>query len=298
MLDEVLDEAAWQARAAEHAERVDAFVQPHLARRESRVKHPVHDFLFAYYSQRPAQLRRWHPGFGVGLGGDASAYAGLKGYVVSSGSTHDDPSALETTTVSAEHVASQRPLLESLHRLLAATAGRTPHFGCFGMHEWAMVYRLSDDETRHADWPLRLGAHGTDAVVESHRIACSHFDAYRFFTGPARPLNTLSPTSADRPAFEQPGCLHAGMDLYKHAFRLTPMICSDLVADCFELARDIRVLDMRAAPYDLADLGFEPIRVETAEGKQEYAAAQRGFAERGAPLRARLVAECERLLAV
>jgi hypothetical protein len=55
---------------------------------------------------------------------------------------------------------------------------------------------------------------------------------------------------------------------------------------------------MRAAPYDLADLGFEPIRVETAEGKQEYAAAQRGFAERGAPLRARLVAECERLLAV
>ena len=213
MLDEVLDEAAWQARAAEHAERVDAFVQPHLARRESRVKHPVHDFLFAYYSQRPAQLRRWHPGFGVGLGGDASAYAGLKGYVVSSSSTHDDPSALETTTVSAEHVASQRPLLESLHRLLSATAGRTPHFGCFGMHEWAMVYRLSDDETRHADWPLRLGAHGTDAVVESHRIACSHFDAYRFFTGPARPLNTLSPTSADRPAFEQPGCLHAGMDL-------------------------------------------------------------------------------------
>ena len=31
------------------------------------------------------------------------------------------------------------------------------------------------------------------------------------------------------------------------------------------------------------------MRVETAEGKQEYAAAQRGFAERGAPLRERLV---------
>jgi hypothetical protein len=86
------------------------------------------------------------------------------------------------------------------------------------------------------------------------------------------------------------------MDLYKHAFRLTPMICSDLVADCFELARDIRELDMRAAPYDLADLGFEPVRIETPEGKQEYAAAQRGFAERGAPLRQRLIAECERLL--
>jgi hypothetical protein len=74
------------------------------------------------------------------------------------------------------------------------------------------------------------------------------------------------------------------------------MICSDLVADCFELARDIRVLDMRAAPYDLADLGFEPIRVETAAGKQEYAAAQRAFAERGAPLRRGIIEECERLL--
>ncbi len=44
-------------------------------------------------------------------------------------------------------------------------------------------------------------------------------------------------------------------------------------------------------------LGFEPVRIETAAGKQEYAAAQRGFAERGAPLRARLVEECARLLA-
>jgi len=86
------------------------------------------------------------------------------------------------------------------------------------------------------------------------------------------------------------------MDLYKHAFRLSPLVPSELVADCFELARDIRVLDMRAAPYDLSDLGFEPVRVETPEGKQEYAAAQRGFAERGAPLRERLIEVCARLL--
>ena len=165
-----------------------------------------------------------------------------------------------------------------------------------------MVYRVAEDETRHADWPLRLGPAGTDAVVESHRIACSHFDAYRFFTEPARPLNTLRPGSQDRPDFEQPGCLHAGMDLYKHAFRLSPMVSSDLVADCFELARDIRVLDMRAAPYDLTGLvdhdgaPFTPVRIETPEGKQEYVAAQRDFAERGAPLRARLIDECTRLL--
>ena len=286
MTPTVLDESTWRARAAAHAERVDAFVAPHLARRGAAVKHPVHDFLFSYYSQRPAQLRRWHPGYGVALAG-ATDYSGLKGY-------GGDP-AQRTVAVTAEHVAAQRPLLVALRRLLTATASRAPTYGCFGLHEWAMVYRT--DETRH-DWPLRLGPAGTDTVVESHRIGCSHFDAFRFFTPDARPLNTLSPGRDDRPAFEQPGCLHAGMDLYKHAFRLTPMIPSDLVADCFELARDIRVLDMRAAPYDLSDLGFEPVRIETAEGKAAYVEAQRTFAERGAPLRARLVAECERLLDV
>ena len=278
-----MERADWEGRAAAHAARVDTLVAPHLARRATGVAHPVHDFLFTYYSQRPAQLRRWHPGWGTRLL-DAPAHDQLKGYAEGA--------------VTTAHVASQRPLVGSLHRLLSATASRPAHLGCFGMHEWAMVYRLGPDETRHAAWPLRLGPAGTDRVVESHRIGCSHFDAYRFFTPPARGLNTLRPTATDRVEHEQPGCLHAGMDLYKHAFRLTPMIASELVADCFELARDIRLLDMRAAPYDLTSLGVEPLPVETATGKAEYAAAQRGFAERGAPLRARLIEVCERLLEV
>lgn len=287
----VLDEVTWRARASAHAARLAPFIAPHLARREARTKHPVHDFLFTYYSQRPAQLQRWHPGFGMSLGGDATAYAGSKGY-------GSDPVA-----VTSEYVASQRPLISSLLTLLAATASRPPTLGCFGLHEWAMVYRLSQNETRHSQSTLRLGASGTDEVVESHRINCSHFDAFRFFTPPARGLNTLQPASDDRPAFEQPGCLHGGMDLYKHAFRLTPMISSDLVADAFELAWEIRILDMRAAPYDMTGTVLDPsgeqwtpVPIETPEGKQEYAAAQRGFAERGAPIRARLIAECERLL--
>jgi len=278
----VLDRTTWQARAAAHAARVDAFIEPHLARRGSSVKHPVHDFLFTYYSQRPAQLRRWHPGYGAALA-DAPEYAGLKGYL--------------DGAVTSEYVASQAQFTRGLLHLLRATEARPAHTGCFGLHEWAMVYRQSPDELRHNDWPLRLGSAGTDEVVESHQVKCSHFDAFRFFTPPARGLNLLQPARDDRPAHEQPGCLHAGMDLYKHAFRLTPMISSDLVADCFELARDIRVLDMRAAPYDLIDLGFEPIPIETPDGKASYVREQRAFAERGAPLRRRLIEECEILLA-
>jgi hypothetical protein len=286
---EVLEEAAWRSRRAAHEARVDAWTGQHLERRRRGERHPVEDFLFTYYAQRPAALRRWHPGFGVGLRG-AAEYRGLKGYELSGPG--------EVATVSPGYVRSQRRLLARLHDLLTATARRPAHLACFGMHEWAMVYRLAPSDVRHSSWPLRLGADGTDRVVESHRITCSHFDAYRFFTDEARPLNTLRPGREDRAAFEQPGCLHAGMDLYKHAVRLSPMAPSELVGDCFELARDIRVLDMRASPYDLSGLGYDPVRVETAEGKQEYAAAQRAFAERGRPLRARLVAECERLLAV
>jgi hypothetical protein len=42
---------------------------------------------------------------------------------------------------------------------------------------------------------------------------------------------------------------------------------------------------------------WSPVRIETPEGKREYAEAQRDFAERGAPIRQRLIDVCERMLA-
>lgn len=93
------------------------------------------------------------------------------------------------------------------------------------------------------------------------------------------------------------------MDLYKHAARLTPLVPSELVADAFSLAWDIRILDMRAAPYDFSgvvlnptDEEWTPVAIETADGKAEYVAAQRESAERGAVVRQELIAWCERLL--
>ena len=144
--------------------------------------------------------------------------------------------------------------------------------------------------------PLRLGAAGTDAVVESLPIRCSHHDAFRFFTAAARPRNALQPGRADQLALEQPGCLHATMDLYKWAYKLAPATPSDLVADCLELAAATRELDMRASPYDLSALGCQPVRIETSAGRAEYARAQAGLAARAGPLRDRLVGLCDVLL--
>ena len=86
-------------------------------------------------------------------------------------------------------------------------------------------------------------------------------------------------------------------DLYKWAYKLGPAVPGELLADCFALAADVRELDMRASPYDLTGHGYAPVAVETPEGKAEYGAAQRGFADRGAVLRERLLAVCRELLA-
>jgi hypothetical protein len=280
----VLVPAQWRAREAAHHARVDALLAGHLARAGLGEKHPVEDFLFTYYSHRPAQLRRWHPGAGVVLTGAAERVSWRDHAEVDAG----DGSRGVTVDVRA-FTTRRGETLAHVRALLAATASRPAQLGCFGLHEWAMVYRQAPDAVRHAAWPLRLGPAGTDAVVDAHRVRCSHFDAFRFFTPAAAPRNALRPTRADTVRLEQPGCLHATMDLYKWAYKLVPAVASGLVLDAFELARAVRELDMRASPYDLSALGYEPVPIETPQGKAEYVAAQRAFAERGAALRRRLL---------
>lgn len=284
-----LAEADWHARRRAHEQRVSAWTAPHQARAARGEKHPVEDFLFEYYRFRPAWLRRWHPGPDVVLQGE-SARDFLRW-----------PEYHEVAEGVALNVAALEPRRREsvawIANLLRLTAERPPQFACFGLHEWAMVYRQAPGEVRHNAWPLRFPPDELARIVEAQPVRCSHFDAFRFFTSPARPLNRLQPERATAPQFEQRGCLHANMDLYKWAFKLAPFTPSELVADCFALARAIREVDMRASPYDLAKLGYGPIRIETAEGRAEYEAHQRDFAARSQPLRARLLAVLERLLA-
>jgi hypothetical protein len=274
----------WQRRAAAHEERVDRWAAPHRERRTRGESHPVHDFLFTYYSQGPGRLRRWHPGAGTALAPSPDGpapHAAWRWYRA------DDDGVVALDR--AAYLADRGPTVDFVRGLLAATAGRPAFTGCFGLHEWAMVYRA--DERRHA-LPLRLGRAGTDAVVEAHPIRCSHYDAFRFFTPDAVGRNRLQPTRETQPAMEQPGCLHATMDLYKWAYKLGPAVPGELLAACFALAADVRELDMRASPYDLREHGYAAVPIETPAGRAQYAAAQRAFADRGAELRRQLLDTC------
>ena len=76
----------------------------------------------------------------------------------------------------------------------------------------------------------------------------------------------------------------------------SPLTPSELIADCFALAREIRELDMRASPYDLAVLGYPPIKIETPDGRAEYTSAQRSFAYRAGDIRCRTLLHVARFV--
>lgn len=270
----------WQERADAHRARADALTAAHRERSARGQKHPVEDFLFTYYSYKPAVLRKWHPGAGVELAdADETERAAWRWYAP--GAT---PRSLRVD--GAGFVREKSPLVASVSRILERTAARPAQFDCFGLHEWAMVYRAAD--RRHAV-PLRLGQEATDAVVDAHDLRCTHFDAYRFFTSDAVPRNRAVLTRDEQPDTEQPGCLHAGMDVYKWAVKLGPVTPGDVLLDAFELARDIRLLDMQASPYDMRPWGADPVPIETVAGKAEYVRRQRDFARRSNALRVRLL---------
>jgi hypothetical protein len=310
-----LTEEEWRARRAAHERRVRAWTDPHQARTSRGEKHPVYDFMFSYYAFRASWLRRWHPGIDVIVTGEtAHEFLAWPGYheIDTGRDGSPQPSALHKRSLEpftlntarvprvtvdiASTAEKRRSFLTWLHRLLTTMRERPAFYGCFGLHEWAMVHRQTPDEVRHNAYPLRFSASELAEIVERSAICCSHYDAFRFFTTPARPLNKIQPTRETAPQFEQRGCLHANMDLYKWAFKLVPLAPSELIADCFELARDIREVDMRASPYDLRALGFEPIPIETPIGRAEYERHQRAFTARGEPLRERLIALCERCM--
>jgi hypothetical protein len=274
-------QADWQWRAQLHQERADALTAAHRARKARGEKHAVEDFLFDYYGTRPSHMRRWHPGAGIALEGPAP-HSAWRWY------TRGDPVTLDV----AAYLADRGEAVAFVLQLLTATAARPAFTGCFGLHEWAMVYRAP--EHRHPV-PLRLGAAGTDAVVEAHPVVCSHFDAFRFFTPEAVGRNRLQPSRSRQVELEQPGCLHVAMDCHKWASKLGPVVPGELALDCFALAKECRTLDMQASPYDLAAYGLVPVAIETPDGKAEYVSRQRDLAVSAAVLRSRLIEVCEGL---
>lgn len=285
----LLTDEEWSKRAEEHQALMSPLADAFLHRRGLGQKHPVYDFLFTYYSFSPTKLKQWVPSFEEELiienDKELPRFSDYW-FEINNGILRLNPQRLRGQALA---------LVSFIQELCNNVLSRPPRFGCFGLHEWAMVYRLSPEELRHADYPLRLPPDKLAAFVESQNLCCTHYDAYRFFTLAATPLNMFKPTLDDRLQNEQAGCLHANMDLYKWSTKLWPWIGSDFIAKTFLLAQEGRELDMRASPYDLRKEGYAPICIETEEGRREYQQLQQGYTQKTMQLRQELAAFCQRI---
>jgi hypothetical protein len=262
-----------------HKARIHAMLGSYFDERGRGKSHAILDFLVEYYSFRRSHLLTWSPGLLHHIETDQANQQPEGNFWLASGTYYVIPS---------DNLSSKKK--QNLHwnlRLLEAIDQREARFQCQGMHEWAMVYATT--EKRHSSLNLRLSNDEIDAFVRSQSLGCSHIDAFRFFTEEARPLNKFQPIRETQIEFDQPGCIHVNMDLYKWAYKAWPYISSDLIADTLELALEARILDMQASPYDLSAYHLEPVRIETEEGRQEYEYRQRTLSEQAKPLRKRLI---------
>jgi hypothetical protein len=261
------------------------WAEDRLSRMSRAEKHPVYDFLFEYYSFRPAHLLRWTPGFGIVLDSACLEDVGWSEFSEVPGGLVLSVSAFPKHRID---------YLKWAVDYLRQTSEREPSFTCLGLHEWAMVYR--DPAVRHPYVPFRLSREETDAFVASQPLTCTHYDAFRFFSNAARPLNRWELTRVSTAEHDQGGCVHVNMDLYRFAYKIAPFCSSELMAESFHLARTAREVDMRASPYDLRDYGFDPIRIETPAGRAEYVALQKKLHQQGRPVRHRLLETYQALL--
>ena len=277
----------WKSIEAEHQKSVSVLIDDYLDKRSRGIKQPVMDFLFEYYPFRPSWLKKWSPGIGVAIEFEnAEDLPPLKAW----------QQVEELAYLTADSIPEKRRIsFQWILHLLKSTRDRRPAFGCFGMHEWAMVYK--SEEIRHGQVPLRMEDSELAQFVESRPLVCTHFDAFRFFTPDAAPLNKHKLSRETFADMEQPGCIHSNMDLYKWAFKGFPWISSDTVYAAFELANEARTVDMKASPYDLREHGLEPIKIETENGRKEYLEAQQTIFEKGIPVREQIINEYEGILA-
>lgn len=148
----VLNGPQWRTYAKEHERRAGRFADPFVRRREQGQAHPVEDFLFTYYTLKPGQFKRWHPGAGVILL-DAAERVSWKFYraatedeLVLAGLSPDDAHTHaergDAILVDIPRFVDKRgTALTFTREILSNTADKKAFFGCFGMHEWAMAYK-------------------------------------------------------------------------------------------------------------------------------------------------------------
>eukprot|EP01039_Chlorochromonas_danica_P002700 gene2699-2950_t len=324
---QVIPEETWREASRQHAAALNSLLYPpggsKNQRQHSIRDNPLYNFLHRYYKFSREEILRYSPGLGYGLEGVSqrdigqsisSQFLSLSHTAAAAAEDHHNDGGGDGVAVAVYDPALLKALLTAdgkyktaylyaNREILRRTISRTPFFSCYGMHEWAMLYSggpQSEPMKRHQEAAnLRVSQQLIDEVVEAGWLKCTHFDAWRFFHPVAQPMNMLpSLTRGTQKVYEQPGCLHATMDLFKYAYQLFPFVSSDILRETVILAFRARRLDIRGSPYDVSEYleGEPPIRVETEEGREEYVREQTALAEASIPVRKKLLEIYDKVL--
>lgn len=276
----------WKSLQEVHIRKISPWIDQYRDKKRKQIKQPVEDFLFTYYSFPLSRLERWNPGPFVELEGEGAAPIIPEKYR----SLGEFGYFLDVKRIRTKDLKRIRWILS----LLQSVDSRPPLFKCFGLHEWAMVY--DTDRVRHESIPLRLSTQEIQSVVDGQKPCCTHYDAFRFFTEKAKPLNTHKLAQESREQYEQEACVHFSMDLYKWSYKLYPWISSSMIYEAFQLALEARTLDMRASPYDLKAFGYSPIAIETQAGRVLYASEQNQLMVKARSIRKSIIFHCKKLI--
>ena len=326
---QLLTHETWQDDALRHRETLTEMLYPpgeNMKLRQHLVhSHPIYNFLHRYYRYSVEELYRYSPGYDTPMQVTEDLYEAIRRRERQGGGEIKQAKKLVSSSIDLlsekflvalpenRVVYSKKAFQDTLasdgkygwvnvvqsYEILRKSSKRTAFLGCYGMHEWAMLYsgsKKSQEQSsrkRHQEaLGLRVSQKVIDEVVESSGIRCTHFDAWRFFHPDAQPMNIYNPMSrSNQENHEQPGCIHANMDLFKYAFQLYPLVSSDLLRRCLALALKARNIDMRASPYDVSMYSGceDTLAVETVDGKKKYVQEQEALAKEALPLRLELL---------
>jgi hypothetical protein len=221
----VLDRHEWTERAESHRERVRVLLQDGMVDHKGAQpdgtefggldpKNPIFNFLLDYYNIRgrkgTRRLAKWSPGINVVLrdaehGRDVEEPQGLLARKCVRTDAHGGGLVFSAVHLAAVDPDTFAKTFEWYRMILAATAEHQPVLNCFGLHEWAMIYRPPGAPEppslayQKDVLPLRVSQEVINAAVERRGVKCTHIDAIRFFAQDAAPLNKHTGTEWPKP---------------------------------------------------------------------------------------------------
>ena len=143
-----LERHEWTDLAVQHRKRMESLLYPEHAEHGSTLKerrhavdqHPIYNFLHTYYRYSAESLMRYSPGPGVRLlDTDMTSNSGLLHSVL--------------LLLCCGRSVHRQDKLNSLRqpRDFMNTIDKQPVFSCYGLHEWAMLYKGHEKHQKQLD---------------------------------------------------------------------------------------------------------------------------------------------------